>query len=193
MVFSKKLQTETVGEQRLFHKRAVDDLLAGKKKPPAGSVDTTTTLQAQSQASNPAFAEDGRTGSTSPATNRESLTGDSSGFYSAEEVSAKLGKDVDEVWEMVYRDQLPIVWVGGKRAFPEGAVKDLLGDWGAPEPEAEGALWVTTFSAQRAPPPNWRICGGSPKMSPTRPSNPLAPRPLRRRASNWRPRNTARG
>ena len=85
-----------------------------------------------------ASAEDGRTGSEDPATTGKASTRDSSGSYSAEEVAAKLGKDVDEVWEMVYRDQLPIVRVGGMRKFPEGAVKDLLDDRGTPSSAAEG-------------------------------------------------------
>ena len=138
MVFSKKLRTETVGGKRLFRKLAIDALLVSKKKPPATSAHTTTTSRARSQASIRASAEDGRTGSKSPATIGKASTRDSSGYYSAEEVAAKLGKDVDEVWEMVYRDQLPIVWVGGERKFPEGAVKDLLERSGGAETRGRG-------------------------------------------------------
>ncbi len=83
MVFFKKLQTETIGDRRMFPKRPIDDLL--RKPTRAGE-----------------------------------------GYYSDEEVASKLGKDTDEIWEMVYRNQLPVVWMGGKRVFSKRAVEDIL-------------------------------------------------------------------
>ena len=126
MVFFKKLRTETVNGQRLFPRRPVDDLVA-EKRARGGGRDAPATSQARGQAPDRVPAG-------------EPSARDTGGFYSAEEVAVRLGADTDEVWEMVYRNRLPIERVGGQRMFPKEAVENMLDGRGAsPRPGEEEA------------------------------------------------------
>lgn len=103
MAFLGELRVETVGDQRMFFKRSVDDLLRNKKFSASGNRSTNAPKQ---EARPPVSPTEG-------------------GYYSAEEVADKLGKDVDDVWHMVYVGKLEIQKVGRKRVFSKQVVDDL--------------------------------------------------------------------
>ncbi len=126
MVFFKKLQTETIGDRKMFPKQAIDDLLRNKKNP-AISRDATKTTRVEGQVSSRTAVDGSEDGAPQPsATSEETPTRNIEGYYSDAEVATKLGKDTDEIWEMVYRNQLPVVWIDGTRMFPKKPVDDIL-------------------------------------------------------------------
>ncbi len=122
MAFSGKLRADTVGDQRLFLKRSVDDLIEGRRSVAGAGTGTTGAPKLEeSSASKPNKA---------------------GGYYTVEEVAQKLGKDdVDDVWYMLYVGQLKIKMekVRGQRVFPKHDVDSLLStDEGAQVPQGGG-------------------------------------------------------
>ncbi len=126
MVLYGGLKAEVIDGQRMFSKQAIDDRLRGKKSPTS---DTDKTTATQAEWSRPARTQpessEGRPAQPS-ASLEGATTRTSDGYYSAEETAEKLGKDPDDIWEMVCGNQLPVFRINGEGMFPKQAVESLL-------------------------------------------------------------------
>ncbi len=109
MAFSGTLQVEPVGNQRLFLKQQIDDLVVTRRSATSGLREAAVTPK--------------------PNAGSSSASVEGSEYYTVEQVAEKLGMDnADEVWHLPNVGQLKMKGekIGGQRVFSKEAVDKLV-------------------------------------------------------------------